>query len=78
MRAVSQDNYGNIWIGRDQDGIEVLGKDGKVLRLMNDPNDDRTLSKNTVTALYTDAAGTHTRKVYRIIMKAVSSLALPM
>ena len=25
---------------------------------MNDPNDDRTLSNNTVTALYTDAAGT--------------------
>ena len=58
VRAVSQDNYGNIWIGRDQDGIEVVRKNGKILRLMNDPNDDRTLSNNTVTALYTDAAGT--------------------
>lgn len=58
VRAVSQDSYGNIWIGCDQDGIEIVEKGGRSMRLVNDPNNDRTLSNNTVTTLYTDEAGT--------------------
>lgn len=58
VRAISQDKYGNIWIGRDQDGIEVIGLDGESVRLMNDPNNERTISNNTVTVLYEDNVGT--------------------
>lgn len=58
VRAVAQDKYGCIWVGRDQDGIEVIEKDGSKLRLMNDPNNGRTLSNNTITVLYEDDAGT--------------------
>lgn len=58
VRAVCEDQHGNIWIGRDQDGIEVLTPEGGSIRLTDDPNDDRTLSNNTVTTLYEDDAGT--------------------
>ena len=58
VRAVSQDKYGYIWVGKDQDGLEVIDPSGKTLRLTNDPGNGRTLSNNTVTALYEDEAGT--------------------
>lgn len=58
VRAVAQDKYGCIWVGRDQDGIEVIDPVGSKLRLMNDPNNERTLSNNTITVLYEDDAGT--------------------
>lgn len=58
VRAVAQDKYGNIWVGRDQDGVEVITPAGKRQRLMNDPNNGRTLNNNTITALYEDADGT--------------------
>lgn len=58
VRALVQDKYGCIWIGRDQDGIELIDRDKKSLRLSNDPTNDRTLSNNTITVLYEDEAGT--------------------
>ncbi len=58
VRTVTQDKYGNIWVGRDQNGIEIMDRSGKTLCLKNDPNNARTLSNNTVTALYEDEAGT--------------------
>ena len=58
VRAVAQDKYGCIWVGRDQDGIELIEPAGRKIRLANDPNNGRTLSNNTITALYEDEAGT--------------------
>jgi len=58
VRAVEQDKYGCIWVGRDQDGIEVTGPAGQKTRLANVPDNERTLSNNTITALYEDEAGT--------------------
>lgn len=58
VRVVTQDKHGDIWIGRDQNGIEIMNRNGKTLCLKNDPNNGRTLSNNTITALYEDEAGT--------------------
>lgn len=55
---MAQDKYGCIWVGRDQDGIELIEPAGREIRLANDPNNGRTLSNNTITALYEDEAGT--------------------
>ena len=58
VRALAQDKYGCIWIGRDQDGIELIDRDNNRLHLANDPSNNRTLSNNTITVLYEDSAGT--------------------
>ena len=58
VRALAQDKNGRIWVGRDQDGIEVISEDAARFKLVNDAGNDRTLSNNTVTALYEDASGT--------------------
>lgn len=58
VRAVEQDKYGCIWIGRDQDGIELIEPAGQKICLANVPNNERTLSNNTITALYEDEGGT--------------------
>lgn len=58
VRALAQDKNGRIWVGRDQDGIEIIGGQGTHLKLVNDAGNDRTLSNNTITALYEDASGT--------------------
>ena len=58
VRALAQDKYGNIWVGRDQDGIDVIDKNRQHTHLANDPNNERTLSNNTITSLYEDVAGT--------------------
>lgn len=36
----------------------MIGLDGESVRLMNDPNNERTISNNTVTVLYEDNVGT--------------------
>ena len=58
VRAVMQDKYGRIWVGRDQRGIEVYDGGKKSVVLSNDPGDARTLPNNTVTVLYEDSSGT--------------------
>lgn len=58
VRAMSQDKHGNIWMGTDQEGIELIDEEGNRRFLKNDPNNGRTLSNNTITALYEDSAGT--------------------
>ncbi len=58
VRALSQDKHGNIWMGTDQEGIELIGAKGEHRHLKNNPGNERTLSNNTITALYEDASGT--------------------
>ncbi len=58
VRAVAQDKYGCVWVGRNQDGVELIEPTGRKVRLANDPNNGRTLSNNTITALCEDESGT--------------------
>lgn len=58
VRALAQDKYGHIWVGRDQDGIELIGTGEKNIHLAYDPNNERALSNNTITVLYEDTDGT--------------------
>lgn len=56
VRAVAQDKQGCIWIGKDQDGIDILDKEtGEVRQLRNKPGDERSLQNNTVMVLYEDS-----------------------
>lgn len=58
-RVVTEDKGGRIWIGKDQDGIEILGPDGtEPVRLDNRADNERSLSNNTVTTFYEDPTGT--------------------
>ncbi len=52
------DKYGCVWVGRNQDGVELIEPTGRKVRLANDPNNGRTLSNNTITALCEDETGT--------------------
>lgn len=59
VHAVSQDHQGRIWIGKDQDGIDILNKEtGEVVELRNNPADERSLQNNAVMALYQGEDGT--------------------
>lgn len=59
VRAVSQDKQGRIWIGTDQDGIDILDKKtGEVRQLRNKTGDERSLQNNTVMVLYEDSSET--------------------
>lgn len=59
VRAVSQDKQGRIWIGTDQDGIDILDKKtGEVRQLRNKAGDERSLQNNTVMVLYEDSSET--------------------
>lgn len=58
IRAVSQDAQGRIWIGKDQEGIDIITKKSReVTRLVHDANDSRSLQNNTINALYCDSEG---------------------
>jgi signal transduction histidine kinase/DNA-binding response OmpR family regulator/ligand-binding sensor domain-containing protein len=53
-RAITQDKSGNIWIGQDQRGIDILNcRKGRLLSLSN----TERLNNNTISALYTDPYG---------------------
>ena len=58
VRVIEQDAAGNIWIGKDQGGIEVLNKrTGERTLLTHRPEDERSLSNNTIASLYPDSEG---------------------
>ena len=53
--AIAQDNYGFVWLGTDEG---LYRYDGYTLRAYrHDPNNPRSLSDNTVYAIYKDRAG---------------------
>ena len=56
--SVAQDLQGRIWIGREHDGVNILNKStGEIKTLMHQPDDERSLQDNTVSALYEDPNG---------------------
>jgi len=53
-----QDNNGNIWIGTDHGGINVLNKNTRSIHyLLNNINDHKSLSENSVASAYLDNTG---------------------
>ena len=70
---------GRIWIGTDQDGIDILDKKtGEVRQLRNKAGDERSLQNNTVMVLYEDSSetmwvGTY-KKGFPILMSVLLNL----
>ncbi len=58
IRTIAQDKDGNIWVGRDQGGIELIDRDETRTIIANNPLNERSVSNNTITSLYEDEAGT--------------------
>ena len=58
VHAVAQDKEGRIWLAKDYKGIDVFDKrTGEVVNLVNEEQDARSLSHNTVYSLYADRSG---------------------
>ena len=58
VHAISQDDKGRIWFGKDHSGIDILDKKSlEVLHVESDPDNNRSLSHNTVYSLYSDRDG---------------------
>jgi signal transduction histidine kinase/ligand-binding sensor domain-containing protein/DNA-binding response OmpR family regulator len=58
IKGLLQDNKGLIWIGTDHGGINVINKtEHSVKYLLNDADDDKSLSQNVITSIYKDNTG---------------------
>lgn len=58
IKGLLQDNKGLIWIGTDHGGINVINKmDHTVKYILNDVDDDKSLSQNVITSIYKDNTG---------------------
>ena len=54
VKAISQDGAGAIWIGYDNDGIEVIDRGGRSTFLTSDPDNQYSLGNNSVKCIYRD------------------------
>lgn len=54
VRTLACDRQGNIWIGYDNDGIEILSPDGDKTVVTNNPVDIFSLANNSIRAFFTD------------------------
>jgi len=53
--AIAQDQQGRIWLGKDQDGIDIWNKaTGETVSLTYNVEDERGLPNNTINVLYED------------------------
>lgn len=58
ITEIQEDNEGNIWIGTDHGGVNVVNKKtGEIFVIKNDENDPLSLAQNTVKSLYKDDTG---------------------
>ncbi len=56
--SIQQDNNGNIWICTDHGGVNIFNKkDSSIQYLLNNIDDDKSLSQNSITAAYKDNTG---------------------
>lgn len=56
VRSLSIDNYNRIWIGT-YDGISILNKNGSIEKIINNPYNQNSLSRNTIKSVFRDAKG---------------------
>lgn len=54
VKAVSQDMLGRIWVGYDNDGLEIIDPHGRNIFLKSDVFDPSSLGNNSVRAIYCD------------------------
>ncbi|RZK17286.1 MAG: hypothetical protein EOO43_13640 [Flavobacterium sp.] len=55
VTGIVQDKDDNIWIGTDHGGINVINKkNGTVKYILNDENDSKSLSQNSISSIYYD------------------------
>ncbi|MCK7554772.1 hypothetical protein MKQ70_07060 [Chitinophaga sedimenti] len=58
VRGVTQDNHGQIWIGTDHGGLNLLNKkQQRITYLLHQPANPKSLSQNSITSLYRDNNG---------------------
>ena len=58
VTGVMQDNAGDIWIGTDHGGINLLDKKDFTIRyLLNNEDNNKSLSQNNISAVYYDRSG---------------------
>ena len=56
--AISEDNNGNIWIGTDHGGINLINRERTAIQyLVNNENEDKSLSQNSIYSIYKDNTG---------------------
>ncbi len=56
--TISQDDDGKIWVATDHGGITLIDKQSGVVQyLLNNPDDEHSLSQNSAISLYKDATG---------------------
>ncbi|WP_321424248.1 two-component regulator propeller domain-containing protein [uncultured Bacteroides sp.] len=55
IRSIDQDAMGNVWIGADHGGINLIDKQkGRITYLENDATDERSISHNSIYCIYRD------------------------
>ncbi|MEO5563072.1 MAG: two-component regulator propeller domain-containing protein, partial [Chitinophagaceae bacterium] len=58
VNGVLQDKQGRIWIGTDHGGVNILDKKSFTIRyLVNNADDNKSLSQNSIIAMHTDNSG---------------------
>ncbi|BAV09558.1 Signal transduction histidine kinase [Filimonas lacunae] len=58
IKGITEEAGGLIWIGTDHGGVYIVNKEtGTIQDLLNDAEDDKTISQNSITALYKDEQG---------------------
>ena len=58
INALTEDEQGNIWVGTDHGGINIINPlTGSVRYLMNNPENQQSLAQNCIYALYKDNNG---------------------
>jgi len=58
ISGIIQDDNDNIWIGTDHGGINLLDKrDNKITYLLNNKDDDKSISQNSISSIYYDRLG---------------------
>lgn len=58
VTGILQDGQGKIWIGTDHGGVNLLDKkDFSIHYLLNNSDDDKSISQNSIIAMYKDNSG---------------------
>lgn len=56
VRSITTDNYNRIWVGT-YDGIRVINQNQDIEKVVNNPYDQNSLSRNTIKSVFKDCKG---------------------